>query len=122
MNKTITMAGAAFALALGACGSAAENSADLRSKADAAIEGRGIAEAVTSAVDTEAAKSIAHGAAKEALREALPTGEIAAAGAIIDEEALITGLDKAVDGEALRGAVRDAVEGAGERPVQPTSE
>ena len=122
MNKTIIIAAAAFALALGACGNAAGNSAALPSKADGAIDGRGIAEAVVSAVDTEAAKSIAHGAAKEALRDALPTAELAAAGAIIDEQALITGLDMAVDGEALRGAARDAVAGAVQKPVQPTSE
>jgi hypothetical protein len=32
-----------------------------------------------------------------------------AAGAVIDEEALAKGVDQAVDGQALKGAVRDTL-------------
>lgn len=110
MKKMIFVTAAAFALA--ACGDAAEQAEELRSKADAAIEGQGVVDAITSAVDEEAVKSMAEGAVRQALGDALPAEEIAAVGAVIDEEALITGIDRAVDGEALRGAVREAVEGA----------
>jgi len=120
MKKFIFAAGAAFALA--ACGDAADQAAELRSKADAAIEGQGVADAVASAVDEEAIKGMAQGAVRQAIGEALPTEEMAAVGAVIDEEALITGLDKAVDGEALRGAARDAVKGSAGAPAQAPAE
>lgn len=119
-KRMILMASAAFALA--ACGDATEQVAELRSKADAAIQGQGVVDAVASAVDEEAIKGIANGAARQALGDALPTEEMAAIGAVIDEKALITGLDKAVDGEALRGAVREAVKGAAGPPTQPPAE
>lgn len=106
---------AAAAITLSACGDASDQTAELRSKANAAIEGQAVADALVSAVDQEAIKGIAHGAAKEALREALPTAEIAAVGAIIDEEALVTGLDNAVDAQALGGAVRGAINGAAQQ-------
>lgn len=119
-RKMIFVAGAALALA--ACGDAAKQAEELRSKADAAIEGQGVVDAVASAVDEEAIKGMAQGAVRQALGEALPAEEMAAVGAVIDEGALITGVDKAVDGEALRGAVREAVNGAADRVTQPPAE
>lgn len=113
---------AAAAVALAACGDATEQAAELHSKADAAIEGQAVADALVSAVDREAIKGMAHGAAKEALREALPAQEMAAMGAVIDEEALVTGLDKAVDGNALGGAVRGAIDGATQQLGQAGAE
>lgn len=54
-------------------------------------------------------KGLVEGAARDALREALPAGEIAAAAAIIDEEALVDGLGKAIDGHAVGQAVIFAI-------------
>ena len=110
MKRTIFVAGAALALA--ACGNMVETASELQGKAGAAVEERAVAEAVVSAVDEKAVQNMVEGAAGDALREALPTGDIAALRAVIDEGALITGLDQAVDGEALGSAVRNAVEGA----------
>lgn len=120
VKKFVFMAISAFVLS--ACGDAAEQAEKLRSKADAAIEGQGLVDAVASAVDEEAIKGMANGAARQALGDVLPAEEMAAVGAVIDEEALISGLDKAVDGEALRGAVREVVKGAGGPPTQPPAE
>lgn len=110
MKNTILAAVAALALA--GCGDAGDHVADLRAEAGAAVEERAVAQAVISAVDLDAAKGIAEGAAKDALREALPTGEIAAAAAIIDEQALVDGLGKAIDGHAIGQAVKGAVDQA----------
>lgn len=113
---------AAAAITLASCGDTSEQAAELQSKADAAIEERAVGDALVSAVDQEAIKGMAHGAAKEALREALPAAEIAAVGAVIDEEALIAGLGKAVDAQALEGAVRGSVNGAARQLEERTKE
>lgn len=120
MKKFVFVAFAAFALS--ACGEAAEQAEKLRSKADAAIEGQGVVDAVASALDDEAIKGMANGAVRQALSDVLPTEEMAVVGAVIDEEALITGLDKAVDGEALRGTVREVVKGTAGPQAQPPAE
>ena len=52
------------------------------------------------------------GVAKEALGDAIPPEAMGAAGAVIDEEALAKGVDQAVDGQALKGAVRDTLKDA----------
>lgn len=54
---------------------------------------------------------MAEGAARNALREALHASEIAAATAIVDEEALIDGLGKAIDTQAIEQTVEGAVDG-----------
>ena len=104
---------AAAALALAGCGEVTDRAAELPEKADAAVQGRAVVDAVASAVDVEAAKSIAKGAAESAAREALgeivPPEGVAAAAAVIDERALVNGLDKAVNEEAVADAVRGAV-------------
>lgn len=120
MKNLIFVAGAALALV--ACSDGAEQAEELRSKADAAVDGQGVVAAVASAVDEEAIKAMANGAARQALGDLLPSEEMAAVSAVIDEEALITGLDNAVDGAALRGAVREAVKGAAGAPVEPSAE
>jgi hypothetical protein len=120
MKKTILAAVAALALA--ACGDAGEQAAELRAQAGAAVDQHGVAQAVVSAVDVEAAKGLVEGAARDALREALPTGEIAAAAAIIDEEALVDGLGKAIDGHAVGQAVKGAVDDARGQPVPVPAE
>lgn len=103
--------GIAAALTLGACGDVADTAANLSAKADAAIDEKAAVEAVSSAVDVEAAKAQAEAAARQAVREALPTGELAAIGAVVDEGALVAGIDKAVDGQSVRNAVGDAITG-----------
>ena len=105
MKKTIFAAAAVLGLA--ACGDSGDRAAELSAKADAAVEERALADAVLSAVDLDAAKGIAEGVAKDALREALPGGEVAAA--IIDEEAFVDGLGKAIDEHAIGQSVKDVV-------------
>ncbi len=120
MRKMIFVTGAAFALA--ACGDVAEQASELTSKADAAIEGQGLVDAVTSAVNEEAVKGMAQAAASQALRDALPVEEMAIVGAVIDEEALMAGIDRAVDGAALGNAAREAVKDAAERTAPTPAE
>ena len=110
INKTIFAGAAAFALS--ACGGTSEQAAELRADASAAVEEREVVAAVVSAVDVGAVGAIAEGAARQALREALPAEEMAIAGAIVDERALVEGLGRAVDerafGQALKGVVETA--------------
>jgi hypothetical protein len=101
-------------LALTACGSSEKPAEDARSKVAAAIDEKGLAEALGSAIDQDAVKSVAREAAKQAVRDALPQDELGVAAAIIDEEALVNGIDRAVDGKALKGALEDGVKGATE--------
>ncbi len=112
MTKKMIFAAAA-ALALSGCGLEAQQADELRSKAAAAVNERGVLEAVGSAVDRQAAEDLARGAVKDAVREAIPSKELGLVAAIVDEEALVNGLDRAVDGEALKGAARAAAERAG---------
>ena len=105
--------------ALAACGDIADSVKDLPAKADAALDQKGAVAAVASAVDVEAAKGIATGAAREAFREVLPTGEIAAVAAVIDEQAMVDGLDQAIDGKALQRAVQGAIAEGGARATAP---
>ena len=105
--------------ALAACGDIAASVKELPAKADAAVDQKGAVAAVTSAVDVEAAKGIATGAAREAFREVLPTGEIAAVAAVIDERAMVDGLDQAIDGKALQRAVQGAIAEGGARATAP---
>ncbi len=114
--RALVCIAAAFSLA--ACGDVADTAADLSAKADAAINEKAAVDAVASAVNVDAAKAQAEGAAREAVREVLPTGELAGIDALVDEAALVNGVDKAVDGTAIRNAVRDAIAG-GEAPPSP---
>lgn len=97
------------ALSLVACGDAVQQTEDFRNATEAAIDEQGLANSLRSAVNEDAVKGLAAGAAKEALGDAIPAEALGAAGAVIDEEALVKGVDQAVDGQALKGAVRDAL-------------
>lgn len=121
MTKKITLAIVAT-LALAGCGDARDQTAELGAEADAAVEERGVAQAVVSAVDLTAAKDIAERAALAAVREALPAEEIAAAATIIDEEKLLDGLNKAIDGHAIGEAVQGALDEAGSRHAPAPAE
>lgn len=118
--KTIFAAAAVIALA--GCGNLADTAADLPAKADAAIEEQAAVEAVVSAIDVEAVRGLAENAAREALGDVLPTKDVAAVAALIDERALVNRLDEAVDGEALRNAVRSAVAGGDSKLAAPAAE
>lgn len=113
--KALFVIGAALMLA--ACGDVADKAADLSAKADAAIDEKAAVEAAASAVDIDGVKAQAEGAAREAVQQVLPTREIAAAAAVVDEGALVDGVDKAIDGQALGNAIRDAVAGADAKPA-----
>jgi len=110
MKRMMFALGAALSLA--ACGDAVQQADEFRNATEAAIDEQGLANSLRSAVNEDAVKGLAAGAAKEALSDAIPAealGAAGAVGAVIDEEALAKGVDKAVDGQALKGAVRDAL-------------
>ena len=110
MKRMMFALGAALSLA--ACGDAVQQADEFRNATEAAIDEQGLANSLRSAVNEDAVKGLAAGAAKEALGDAIPAealGAAGAVGAVIDEEALAKGVDKAVDGQALKGAVRDAL-------------
>lgn len=71
----------------------------------AAVDGGGVVDAFRSAVDEEAVKAMAEGAAKQAIRDAIPVEQLGVVGAVVDEQALMEGLDKAVDGSAIGASV-----------------
>lgn len=117
---------AAAALALAACGETQDSPDSLEAKADAAIDGKGVADAIRASVDEQAIEGAIRGAASDAIREAIPADELGVIGTVIDEEALVSGIDNAVDGKALTGAVTgavtDAVKGTGRQPAQAPTE
>ena len=85
-----------------------------------------MADAIRASVDEQAIEGAIRGAASDAIREAIPADELGVIGTVIDEEALVSGIDKAVDGKALTGAVTgavtDAVKGTGRQPAQAPTE
>jgi hypothetical protein len=109
MKKIILAFTAAFALA--ACGNAGLGDQSLANAA-AAVDERGLAEAVNRSIDREALEGVARGAVAGAVQEAVPP-ELRAVGAVVDERALARGVDQAVDGNALGAAVEGLIKGGG---------
>lgn len=103
---------AAAAITLAACGNPAEQANELQAKAEAAIDGQTISDTAGAVIDEKAVEGMVYGAVAGAVqstvREVVPAEELRVIGAVVDEEALARGLDKAIDGEALRGLARDA--------------
>lgn len=111
MKRVIIMAGVAIALA--GCGDTQNAAEELRNKADAAVDARGVADAIRSSVDEQAIK----GMAADAIRE-----ELGPVGAVIDENALVSGVDRAVDGKAVSGAIGQAARDVAGTPASPETE
>lgn len=106
LRRIILVAGAA--LALTACSEAEQAASELQNLTDAAIDAEGVADSVRNSVDTGAIEGALKGAAAGALRE-----ELGVVGAVVDEDALVSGIDKAVDGKVVtrtaEQAARDAL-------------
>lgn len=111
LRRIAVLAGAA--LALGACGETQQTAEELRSKTDAAVDAKGVMTAIRSSVDDQAIKDAAAGAIRE---------ELGAVGAVIDEEALVSGIDKAIDGEAVTNAIGQATRNAAGRSAPSAAE
>lgn len=105
------------ALGLAGCSDVTDSATELKARADAAIDEKALVDAATSAVDLDAAKAQAQRSVNEAVQEVLPSGELAAIGAVVDEAALVDGVDKAINGDAIGDAVRDAVTGNKSEPI-----
>lgn len=114
---------AAVALAIAACGPVPEHEVELGNALIGAPSAMEFPQALDAAVDEQAlgsalfgvAKDAAKGAAQEAVRESLPTSELAVIGAAVDERGLVNAVDQAVDGQAVLRAVEDAAnEAAGQ--------
>jgi hypothetical protein len=106
-----------LAVALTACGSSLGSEEPVQNAAAAAVDEEELVGAVTQSIDRQAIEGAARGAVQGAIQEALPTAELEAMGAVIDERALAEGLDRAIDGEALIGALGNA-----SKPAEATQE
>lgn len=111
LKRLLALAG--LAIALGACGEAQNTAEDLRNKTDAAVDVKGVADAIRSSVDEQAIK----GLAADAIRE-----ELGPVGAVIDEDALVSGVDRAVDGKAVTGAIGQAAKDVAGVSASPEAE
>ena len=100
-KRFVVLAGAALFVA--GCGEAQQTAEELRSKTDAAVDAKGVADAIRSSVNEEAIEGTIKGAAAGAIRE-----ELGAVGDLIDEDALVSGIDKAIDGQGVTSAVGQA--------------
>jgi hypothetical protein len=114
MKKIILSAAAAFALA--ACGSVEVGDQAL-SNAAAAIDEGALAAAVNQSIDRTAIEGMARGAVAGAVQEAIPA-EVRAVGAVVNEEALVGGIDRAVDGNKLGAAVEAVISGGGGKSAE----
>lgn len=89
-----------------------EQAKELQTKAEAVIDEQALGEAAGAVIDEKAVEGVIKGAVtgtvQDALREVVPAQELGMIGAVVDEEALVRGLDKAVDREALRGLAQEA--------------
>ena len=108
MHKMIFAAAAA--LTLSACGLAADE-ASREGAAAAAVDEKGLIDALNRSIDRKAVEGVARGAVEGAIREAIPP-EVRVAGAVIDEKVLVEGVDQAIDGAALGAAVEGVIGGA----------
>lgn len=114
LKRSLILAGALLAVA--GCGEAQDTAEDLLGKADTAVDAQGVAKAIRSSVDEQAIEGAIKGAAANAIRE-----ELGAVGAVVDEDALVSGIDKAVDGKALTSAIGQAAREAAPMPAPPPS-
>ena len=109
IRRILVLAGAALALA--GCGEAQKTAEELGKKAEAAVDAQAVADAVRSSIDEQAIEGAIKGAAAQAIRE-----ELGVAGTVVNEEALVSGIEKSVDvdsvtraiGQAARDAAREA--------------
>lgn len=95
-------------LALTGCSEAQQAAEAVRREADAAIDAQDIANTVRLSVDEKAIK----GAAADALRS-----ELGVVGAVIDEDALVSRADAAVNSQAVTRAIERAARQAAEPPA-----
>lgn len=105
VKRILVLAGAA--LALSACGEAEQAASQLQNLTDAAIDADGVANSVRDSVDTGSIEGAIKDAAAGALRE-----ELGVVGAVVDEDALVSGIDKAVDGKVVTRAAEQAARDA----------
>lgn len=105
VKRILVLAGAA--LALSACGEAEQAASQLQNLTDAAIDADGVANSVRDSVDTGSVQGAIKDAAAGALRE-----ELGVVGAVVDEDALVSGIDKAVDGKVVTRAAEQAARDA----------
>lgn len=105
VKRILVLAGAA--LALSACGEAEQAASQLQNLTDAAIDAEGVANSVRDSVDTGSIEGAIKDAAAGALRE-----ELGVVGAVVDEDALVSGIDKAVDGKVVTRAAEQAARDA----------
>lgn len=105
VKRILVLAGAA--LALSACGEAEQAASQLQNLTDAAIDADGVANSVRDSVDTGSIQGAIKDAAAGALRE-----ELGVVGAVVDEDALVSGIDKAVDGKVVTRAAEQAARDA----------
>lgn len=109
------LAGAALALA--ACGNVEPSAEDLTNQTDAAVDAAGVVNAIRSSVNEEAVEGAIKGAAAQAIRE-----ELGVVGSVVDEDALVSGVDKAVDGNAVTSAISQAARDAAGAPPPKADE
>lgn len=112
LSRMLALAGAGLVLA--ACGDAEQAAGDLRNLTEAAIDTEGAANVLRSSVDTGSIEGAIKGAAAGALRE-----ELGVVGAVVDEDALVSGVDKVIDGKAVTGAAEDAARTALDASASP---
>jgi hypothetical protein len=105
VKRILILAGAAFALS--ACGEAEQAASQLQNLTDAAIDADGVTNSVRDSVDTGSIEGAIKDAAAGALRE-----ELGVVGAVVDEDALVSGIDKAVDGKVVTRAAEQAARDA----------
>ncbi|MEY3906146.1 MAG: hypothetical protein RIR59_969 [Pseudomonadota bacterium] len=105
VKRILVLASAAFALS--ACGEAEQAASQLQNLTDAAIDADGVANSVRDSVDTGSIEGAIKDAAAGALRE-----ELGVVGAVVDEDALVSGIDKAVDGKVVTRAAEQAARDA----------
>ncbi len=105
VKRILVLASAAFALS--ACGEAEQAASQLQNLTDAAIDAEGVANSVRDSVDTGSIEGAIKDAAAGALRE-----ELGVVGAVVDEDALVSGIDKAVDGKVVTRAAEQAARDA----------
>lgn len=105
VKRILVLASAAFALS--ACGEAEQAASQLQNLTDAAIDADGVTNSVRDSVDTGSIEGAIKDAAAGALRE-----ELGVVGAVVDEDALVSGIDKAVDGKVVTRAAEQAARDA----------
>lgn len=121
MKKMIFAAAAAVALT--GCGDSVASVDSLQNGLANSVDEQALRQAVDRAVDEKALEQAVVGTAKgavdqavdEAIREVVPVApvDLGAFGAAIDEKALVDGVARAVDADAVVGVAKPAAEDAG---------